>query len=175
MHEEVGLEHLYDEIDKAVDEGLPRPLPNTLLYRGVAEQAGELILNAPVGELITDQGFLSTTRINHAAVAEEPRSLEHPVLLVLHVPEGTQALSFAEDIPAYEWSHELEVAVQRHSTLVIIRKDMDQDIPLIDVVIAHQPDPLPALPEGAGDAAGLEGAIAKSRLRPLQLEVNGDE
>ena len=138
-HEAAGLEGVY----AAAETNAPREYLDGFLLRGVTETHGREIWEAPVGELITDQGFLSVTADLHPEMTEALASLNDAVLLQVRPHVGVKALARNDALPDYEHAHELEVVIQRQSTLRIVRKGTSDWLRVVDVVIAYQPEKPP--------------------------------
>lgn len=137
-HEEAGLADVYARVE--IEE--PREFLDGFLLRGVTETHGREIWEAEVGELITDRGFLSVTSDLHPEVVQALASLDDAVLLQIRPHVGARAIVLNDALPDSEFSHELEVVIQRSTTLQIVRKHTNDWMRVVDVEIAHQPTDL---------------------------------
>ena len=166
MHEAAGLDYVYSEVEGALEEGLPPILPNTFLYRGVAGHAGRMVADAPVGEVITDQGFTLNDQ-------NQPRGC----LRGACDPRGSGASH--DPYPRRDTGDFLSPAWTRirsgHTSwrslfkearpfCIVAEKAMEGTLAMLDVVVVHQPNPLPPSSEdnpAAEATRGLENAIAR--------------
>ena len=73
-------------------------------------------------------------------MTEALASLDDAVLLQIRPHIGAKALALNDALPNYEHAHELEVVIQRESTLRIVRKATSDWLRVVDVVIAYQPE-----------------------------------
>ncbi len=135
-HEAAGLAGVY--VAAAADA--PREYLDGFWLRGVTETHGREIWEAPLGELITDRGFLSVTADLHPEMTAALASLDDAVLLQVRPHVGAKALVLNDALPGYEQAHELEIVIQRHSTLRIVRRATSDWLRVVDVVIAYQPE-----------------------------------
>jgi len=148
-HEAAGLNDVYSRVELAE----PPQLLDGFLLRGVAETHGREIWDAHVGELITDQGFLSVTSDLHPEVVQALASLDDAALLQIQPHVGARAIVLNDVLPDSEFAHEMEVVIQRSTTLQIVRKHTSDWMRVVDVVIANQPPELPLM-GGSGASAG---------------------
>ena len=135
-HEAAGMADVYAEVERA-QRG---ELLDGYLLRGVTEQNGREIWEADVGELITDLGFLSVSGDLHPEIVQALASLDEAVLLRIQPHVGAKVILPSAVLPDYEFAHDLEIVIQRGTTMQIIGKHMDEGLRVVDLVIAYQPE-----------------------------------
>jgi hypothetical protein len=132
----------YADVTKPLDAALNRATlgRDVTVYRYAKAGGGDALLNAPVGSIVHEPGYLSTS-IDPAHVAKwagYAKEEGEPVAIAeIHVPQGTHAAYLGEHVLS-TLGQEQELLIQRGARMIVKSKHIDDaGIPHVRLELQH--------------------------------------